>query len=299
MLLQYFKHPTEIPVILGHYHRCSGGVHGQGQVPGLRAELLAFIDETSGWKQWRAEWNRSRGSFFFRGVFSHNFHESRGYNRLAAASRAPLLLLIQDDDVPPHACRWLRRGLGLFQSRPLLALAGFRHGLWKWRNTGWRPVPSTPEWRPRGPREYFPTAEPRTGVRAYFPSVLDVGPLAVRRAVWQSIGGLDEGLSRWGETHSGYADYDLAYRIWLYGREVMHVGGSNDSVMGRASTPGETHKFSASLVFRDINLHLNRKWVQRLVTWIGPRLEMELRRKHRALDFRDPWVREFEVDRFS
>lgn len=60
-------------------------------------------------------------------------------------------------------------------------------------------------------------------MRAYFPSVLDVGPLAVRRSVWQSVGGLDEGLSRWGETHAGYADYDLAYRTWIHGREVGHA----------------------------------------------------------------------------
>lgn len=70
------------------------------------------------------------------------------------------------------------------------------------------------------------------------------------------------------------------------------MGGNKDTVMTGASSPGETHKFSASLVFRDINLHLNRKWVQRLVTWIGPRLERELGRKNRDLLTKDAWVRD-------
>lgn len=47
-------------------------------------------------------------------VKSNNVHELRAYNLMARMFDADYIIFLQDDDIPPHDCDWLRRGLRPF-----------------------------------------------------------------------------------------------------------------------------------------------------------------------------------------
>ena len=57
-------------------------------------------------------------------VLSNNLHEVHGYNRLASMARGEVIIVIQDDDMPPDSCTWLGYMLKEFARFPLLGAVG-------------------------------------------------------------------------------------------------------------------------------------------------------------------------------
>lgn len=57
-------------------------------------------------------------------VFSNDLHEVHGYNRLADVSRGRVVILMQDDDMPPETCSWVKYVLWEFEKRPKLGAVG-------------------------------------------------------------------------------------------------------------------------------------------------------------------------------
>ena len=57
-------------------------------------------------------------------VLSNNLHEVHGYNRLSGIARGRVLVIMQDDDMPPDSCAWLGYLLAEFERFPLLGALG-------------------------------------------------------------------------------------------------------------------------------------------------------------------------------
>lgn len=49
-----------------------------------------------------------------------------GFNRLARLARGSVLVTLQDDQLPPDSCAWLRDTLGAMRAHPRLGLLGLR-----------------------------------------------------------------------------------------------------------------------------------------------------------------------------
>ena len=262
--LQYFKQPTMVPLLAARALNCAveaaswnqgklgkaeeGG--GAAAVPHLAMEYIAHVDNWEEWREWMQEWCRSgevqrqlaasasqpppscRGGTFLRVIFDHNAHEMRGFNRNARAARGRLLVLLQDDTPPPLSCRWLRRILRTFAARPAVGGVGvctgriFPQGNPFVRSRAWYRVPEL--------LQLHPLRDRRTGIRAYFAGVLDVGPLALHRRTVLDMGGMDIGL-----THRGQCgimvDWEATFNMWFAGKQVSRgreSGGGGGGVGG-------------------------------------------------------------------
>ena len=72
---------------------------------------------------WPSAPGRLAGSFVT-AVLSNNLHEVHGYNRLASIARGEVMIIMQDDDMPPQSCTWLKYLLREFQRFPHLGAVG-------------------------------------------------------------------------------------------------------------------------------------------------------------------------------
>lgn len=77
---------------------------------------------------WDAITSRFENGSFITAVGSNNLHEVHGYNRLASMARGEVLILMQDDDMPPESCAWARHVVQLTRRWPRLGAIGMRNG---------------------------------------------------------------------------------------------------------------------------------------------------------------------------
>lgn len=110
----YFKRPWTVDGIVNAYLQC------KDKVP---SELLINVDnpdEAADWVKWVYP---TEG--FVVPVFSYNFHESRGYNRLTALARGQVVVILQDDQLPPDdGCEWAVTLLKIFDKYPRMGAVG-------------------------------------------------------------------------------------------------------------------------------------------------------------------------------
>lgn len=66
----------------------------------------------------------SEDGAFVNVVMSHNLHEVHAYNRMADIARGAALVFLQDDQLPPEDCGWVRDLLALFRRWPRLGGVG-------------------------------------------------------------------------------------------------------------------------------------------------------------------------------
>ncbi len=152
-------------------------------------------------------------------VMSANVHEIRAYNRLAAAARGSVLVLLQDDQLFDSQCSWMKAPLAIFQKYRQVGcrLAGAVQCCALWLASTKPDAQVSPSCLlPRqvavvgmnscklGHAEeialgHMVLEDKQLGVDMQFCALVDTAPLVVRRSVFLELGGLDEGLSEPGE----------------------------------------------------------------------------------------------------
>ena len=129
--------------------QCTHGSLGRGDVggAGLTSELIVNVDSRGDGAVWDEYVDKYASGSFVTALLSNNLHEVHGYNRAAAVARGEVVMLLQDDEIPPRNCAWLKYVIALYNRWPRLGAIGMRRGdLWhplglfdkKWIDSGIR-----------------------------------------------------------------------------------------------------------------------------------------------------------------
>jgi hypothetical protein len=113
-VIQFFRHPQNIEAIVEPL------LHS-----GLLHELVVNVDDQDECSQllWRQRLGARPGDMV---LLSNNVHELRAYNRGISLTDSELVVLLQDDDIPPLIHDWLVSATTLFAAIPKLAvLSGY------------------------------------------------------------------------------------------------------------------------------------------------------------------------------
>ena len=216
-VLQYYKHPSNVELIVGALEPC------REEIP---LELLANVDsqeesDMEAWERVASDWVIP--------VVSDNIHEIRAYNRLGSMARGNIVVFLQDDDIPPDSCQWLRNLVALYKAFPSLAIVGMKVGVYKYGHTRW----SHDAIHFRTP--FSPQEQDGEGIVFQFVSWVDYAPFAIRKQAFTRLGGVDESFSPPGESGI-FSDVDLCFRAWEHGWRVGHMGGGRNFRKGPAWT---------------------------------------------------------------
>ncbi|MDP3920773.1 MAG: glycosyltransferase [Candidatus Omnitrophota bacterium] len=158
-------------------------------------------------------------------IVSNELNELRIYNRAISLARGEIVIVNQDDDIPPQDASWIRDAVRLFDKYPRLAILGALEGAQQpiFTLDNYYRVKSLAERlgqaKFRIPRKEIQHRDPELGVGFMFIDVVNNGPLIFRRQAYLELGGLDTSRSKAGESMM-FMDYDLCYRAWLAGWQV-------------------------------------------------------------------------------
>lgn len=171
-----------------------------------------------------------RNDFIIR---SNDLHEIRAYDRAIGLSNGEYICLLQDDDVPPVDVSWIEGTIDLFETHPDLGVVCGQ--------SGWGLQELDPEYRFEPPAkgghevtdrwlregggvkdedpEAVPTVDPDSGQPFVYVPCISVGPVVLRRSVYEELGGFDRGFSDPGKPGMGF-EVDFALRCWRAGYSV-------------------------------------------------------------------------------
>jgi hypothetical protein len=171
-----------------------------------------------------------RNDFLIR---SNDLHEIRTYTRGIALARGDVVCLLQDDDELPQTTDWIEDSLSLFEAHPDLAVlcgqsAWGLHDLdpdyeFEGHDDGCHP--EVESWLQGGTgykdesADEVPTVDPTTGRPFVFTPCISVGPVWIRKEVFDELGGFDLGFSKAGEPGMGF-EVDFGLRCWEAGYRV-------------------------------------------------------------------------------
>jgi glycosyltransferase involved in cell wall biosynthesis len=143
-------------------------------------------------------------------IRSNDLFEIRTYSRALDFARGEIVALLQDDDIPPPAGKWVSEALELFERHPQLAILGGRDGL----ELKLKVNPSSDE----SPIAYKAVNE-RDGHRIDLPfqfvEIINRAPMLARRQTVQQLGGIDNTFAPF-----QCDDVDLCLRAWKRGFQV-------------------------------------------------------------------------------
>lgn len=137
-------------------------------------------------------------------IRSNDLFEVRTYDRAIDFSRGEIVILLQDDDLPPGDPDWVEAALRHFDADPQLAILGGRDGLRLRLDSG----------RPGGIG--YTHAEPASeahGLR--YTDVVNRAPMFIRKSAFRALGGNDQIFAPF-----QCDDVDLCLRAWLAGYRV-------------------------------------------------------------------------------
>ena len=222
-LVQYFRHPANLDAIVDTLYACThgsayGGPVAAGLPPGTTSELIVNVDSRGDGSAWDAAVNRTAAGSFLPVLLSNNVHEVHGYNRAAAVARGEVLVLLQDDVLPPSDCRWVADLLARFNAFPRLGAVGLNNAEF------WTPPPA---YQVGGHNMMYHMTQyslmyRHQGVPFQFVTAGDYGPFALRASAFAAVGGLDEAMAAPGDCGI-VTDYELSLRFWTAGWQVGHM----------------------------------------------------------------------------
>jgi glycosyltransferase involved in cell wall biosynthesis len=141
-------------------------------------------------------------------IRANDIFEIRTYSRALDFTRAEIVALLQDDDIPPINGSWIEDALALFDRYPKLAVLGGRDGLeLKVTANG------------NGPSLAYDLVNHRNGDRVKLPftfvDTVNRAPILLRRETIQRLGGIDNAFAPY-----QCDDVDLCLRAWKAGLQV-------------------------------------------------------------------------------
>lgn len=198
-VIQFFNHPLNIEAIAEPLLR-SAFLH----------ELVVNVDDKDKCSQllWRQRLGTRPGDMV---LLSNNVHELRAYNRGISLTESELVLLLQDDDIPPLDDEWLLNAIRLFVALPKLAVLS---GL-----GGWIDGKTVQRWEFADLQTYnnmisWPLPYEVDGVPFMPVSCGYLSPLFLRRTFLDAhYKQFDKNLSDPGEPGIGL-DCDVSYSAW-------------------------------------------------------------------------------------
>ena len=217
--VQYFKRPNLVQKIAAQ-------LVGYAVKYNFAVEVLINDDSATEIREWQEALEQIPHAI----VCAGNVHEIRGYNRLALMSRAQIVAVIQDDDLPPSEPNWLIQAEdNFYEHRKLALIAGLVGQIQGGPDTGrWgkqrgRHVKQIPYYDSKG-RPFM------------FVSWANIGPFVLKRDAFLSAGMFHDSYSCRGDPGIGF-DYEYGIRLWRNNKEVglqimqfrYHVGSSRAS----------------------------------------------------------------------
>lgn len=195
-----------------------------------------------------------------------------------------MLVFLQDDQLPPSDCSWLGDLLAAYAHYPRLAIAGLNRGVYSSRDTGWRMSALNSD------NVYL--RSPAAGVDMQFVLEVDLAPLAMRRRVFDAVGGFNEAYSQPGEG-AVFLDYELCIRTWLAGYHVAHVA----MIPGMQQSGESGTRSGRQLAIRMKNEGMNGVDLSLRLTKFLPAIDEEVLRLNQQLepvypDYPRPWEAE-------
>lgn len=186
---------------------------------------------------------------------AQDIHEIRAYNRLTPAASTELVVLGQDDDVPSPrdrpVGRWLAKALVLFRRYPAMAMLGAYRGRFddgkrmKGNNCNdGSKYGAEPHTDPLGETRRIPSGK---GGFMFIYKV-NMGPLMIRRSVFQKLGMFNLNFSCAGEAGMGF-DFEYSVRLWKEGYKVGLYDAKWAHRIGDSMSTG-THKGKANAITR-------------------------------------------------
>ena len=139
----------------------------------------------------------------------------------AAVARGDVLVLLQDDMLPPRTdCRWISDLLARFHAFPRLGAVGLNIAEFWFPPSAHAIGNFTLAAGHRMPQHAIMYRH--QGVPFQFVTVADFSPYAVRASALAAVGGLDEGMASPGDCGI-FTDYELSLRMWASGWQVAQM----------------------------------------------------------------------------
>lgn len=230
-LLQSCQSPQNVALLVDRLYSCSQGARAEGQLWGPTSELIVNVDSPRDAATWTAAANRTGN--FVRVLISHNVSELRAYNALAGVARGEILVLLQEEDVPPENCLWVADVLDAFRAWPRTGAIGLGAAVMHpgGNRTERARIHATN-------RQHFFYLDAKTNMGMQFVVQAELGPLALRAAALAAVGGLNEANAPPGES-GAVGDYDACTRLWLAGFHVAHLHMRAAFTKGKSSSAAD------------------------------------------------------------
>lgn len=202
-------------------------------------------------------------------IRSNNLHELRSYNRAMRMASGDVVVLLQDDDLPPPDGKWLDTALALFRDKPDLGLLGGYIGQTWDPDTGkgaeYGEQFSTHGGVRKGNTQRLAYTDPSTGVPFMYVECAWIAPVFIRRDLLRKAGGLELAIAKRGEP-GVWQDCVASYETWVNGYTVgifdapfaRGVGGH-----GSATSPAKLKL--RERVWQRAVAYTNRKYPRRKV----------------------------------
>ena len=130
-------------------------------------------------------------------------------------ARGEIIVVMQDDDIPPTTDAWIRQSLSLMSKNSALALLGGYSGLIQGTDQCGK-FGLDKDGKYGGFERLRMPYRDSTGLPFIFVALLNIGPFVMRRSIFLELGLFNSNFSCRGQEGIGF-DYEWGVRVWKYG----------------------------------------------------------------------------------